>query len=324
MSRLNGSKKLIAIILSVLFLVSGSVAQEKKKKKEQFNGTPVLWQQVNIKSRNLYLGPGGASFRPNLRRITFIKEEKGGYSTKYRIKDGSGREWVAKVGKESQAETAAVRLLWGVGYKTEVNYLVPKLKIPGKGTFTNVRLEARPDNVKRLDEWEWKKNPFVGTYELQGLKVLMALLNNWDLKDSNNQIFFVKNNSGDELQYVISDLGATFGKTGNLPLLWRLQRSRNEPADYVKSKFVDDVKDGRVDFHYGGKMRELFDNITVEQSQWIGTLLSQLSDKQIRDAFRAANYNRSEVRLLTQGVKRRIAELNHVTMRRELESKRRM
>ena len=84
--------------------------------------------------------------RPDLRRITFIKEEKGGYSKKYRVRDGSGREWVAKIGKEAQSETSAVRLLWGLGYLTEVNYLVPRVTIPGKGTFTNVRFEARPEN----------------------------------------------------------------------------------------------------------------------------------------------------------------------------------
>ena len=88
--------------------------------------------------------------------------------------------------------------------------------IPGKGTFTNVRLEARPADIKRLDEWEWKKNPFVGTNELQGLVVLMAFMNNWDLKDSNNKILYLQDDK--ELHYIISDLGATFGKTGSLPL----------------------------------------------------------------------------------------------------------
>ena len=80
--------------------------------------------------------------RPDLRRITFIKEEKGGYSKKFEVRDGSGRRWVVKIGKEAQAETSAIRLLWGVGYLTEVNYLVPRVTIPGKGTFTNVRFEA--------------------------------------------------------------------------------------------------------------------------------------------------------------------------------------
>jgi hypothetical protein len=49
--------------------------------------------------------------KPDLSRVTFIKEEKGGYSKKYRIKDAQVRVWVAKLGKEAQSETAAVRLV---------------------------------------------------------------------------------------------------------------------------------------------------------------------------------------------------------------------
>ncbi len=55
--------------------------------------------------------------RPDLRQIKFIKEEKGGYSKKFRIQDAAGREWVAKVGKEAQSETAAVRLVWAAATK---------------------------------------------------------------------------------------------------------------------------------------------------------------------------------------------------------------
>ena len=79
--------------------------------------------------------------KPDLRRIRFIKEEKSGHSKKFRIRDAAGREWVAKVGREAQSETAAVRLVWAVGYESEINYLVPRLTIPGQGTFENVRLE---------------------------------------------------------------------------------------------------------------------------------------------------------------------------------------
>lgn len=57
---------------------------------------------------------------PDLRRVTLIKKEPGGYSTKYRVRDASGHEWVAKIGKEAKAETAAVRLMWAVGYFSDI------------------------------------------------------------------------------------------------------------------------------------------------------------------------------------------------------------
>ena len=309
--------KFFALCLLALALLCppalAAVAQgeeEGKKKKEVPRGTPVLWRDPgDVTTLDLFWGPGGEAMRPDTSRVTFIKQETGGYSTKYRVRDAAGRVWVAKVSKEAQSETAAVRLLWAAGYPTEINYLVPRVTIEGKGTFENVRFEARPDNVKRAGEWRWKKNPFSWTKELQGLIVLMALINNWDLKDSNNVILHTRGPEGDELHYAISDLGATFGKTGNIPLFWRLTRSRNEPGDYAKAGFVEDVKKGQVYFRYGGKNQDLFDDIKVEEARWIGDRLARLSDKQIADAFRAANYAPSEVQLLAGAVRSRIDEL---------------
>jgi hypothetical protein len=299
---------LLALILSLTSIDTGLA--KTKKKKAVPTGTPILWQRpTDISSRDLYLGPGGAAMRPDLRRITFVKEEKGGYSKKYEVRDGSGRKWVAKIGKEAQSETSAIRLLWGLGYVTEVNYLVPRVTIPGKGTFTNVRFEARPENWKRVGEWKWKSNPFTGTTELQGLKIMMAMINNWDLKDSNNEMIQLRGDNGNELRYIISDLGATFGHASTTPILWRITRSRNNPVNYAKSDFLEKVKDNRVVLHFGGKNRGLMKDIDVQDAQWMGSLLSQLSDRQLRDAFRAANYRSDEINLLVRTVKERTNEL---------------
>ena len=143
------------------------------------------------------------------------------------------------------------------------------------------------------------------TKEFAGFVVLMGLLNNWDLKDDNNKIIFVPDApGGPELRYILSDLGATFGKTGGF-----LSRSRNKPEDYVKSKFIEGVEGGRVRFAYSGKNSGLFSNITVENARWIGSLLARLSDKQLSDAFRAANYTPEEVQMLTTATRARINQL---------------
>jgi len=302
---------LLAVILCLSFAsVDVGVVAKSKKKKQAPRGTPVMWQRPSdISARDLFLGPGGARMRPELRRITFIKEEKGGYSKKYRVRDGSGREWVAKIGKEAQSETSAIRLLWGLGYLTEVNYLVPRVTIPGKGTFTNVRFEARPETWDRVGEWKWKKNPFVGTPEYQGLKIMMAMINNWDLKDANNVIVQVGDNGDAELRYIISDLGATFGHASTTPLFWRFTRSRNNPGKYADSEFFKKVKGDRVVLHFGGKNRGLMNDITVQDAQWLSSWLSQLSDQQLRDAFRAANYTPNQINLLARVVRERSNEL---------------
>ena len=144
--------------LFALAVVSIATASAIAQDKDRTSGpltNPILWEDVDPAGLDLFNGPGGVAMRPDVRRVQFIKEETQGHNKKYRIKDGKGQIWVAKFGREAQPETAAVRILYGLGYKTEINYLVPTLTIPGKGKFENVRLEARPENVERLDELKW-------------------------------------------------------------------------------------------------------------------------------------------------------------------------
>jgi hypothetical protein len=307
--------QLYALALLIIFASANFAAsQDKEKKKKAIpEGTPVMWREpTDIATRDLYLGAGGEQMKPDLSTVTLIKEDKSGYSTKYRVRDGSGREWVAKVGKEAQPETAAVRLMWGVGYFADTDYLVPSVRIEGLNkTLENVRFGARPKDVKRVEEWEWSNNPFIGKREFQGLKIMMALLNNWDIKDSNNTILFVRNDGGEnELRYIVHDLGATFGKSGGA--FWTITRSRNDPEGYVKANFIEKVKNGHVDFHYSGKRNKLFDDITVEDVKWMSRWLAQLSDRQIEDAFRAANYRAEDVHLLAGAFRERIKEMDEL------------
>lgn len=281
-------------------------SKEAKQPKPLPAGPPLLWSERDAASLNLFYGPGGEAGQPDLSSLTLIKEETGGWSKKYRVKDAKGREWVAKIGREAQSETAATRLIWAAGYNVETTYLAPTVNINGLGTFENVRFEARGEGVKRHGIWSWSQNPFTGSRELQGLKVLMIMLNNWDMKDENNVILTA---GGPEVRYAISDLGATLGKTGS-GAMWTLKRSRNDPEGFSADKFVKAVNtDGRVAFDFTGKNTDLLKDITVEQAQWVGRLLSRLSDKQLDDAFRAANYAPAEVRQFTAAVRGRINEL---------------
>ena len=305
MSRLK-STHWFTLILLLLALPLSAAAQDKnkdKKEKKALTGTPVMWRAPeDIAQRNLLLGAGGEEMKPDISRVTFIEQKTGGYSTKYRVKDAKGNEWVAKIGKEAQPDTAANRLLWALGYETEIAYVIPKLTIEGKGEYENVRLEARPADVKRSGNWMWEDNPFLNAPEFKGLKILMVMINNWDMKDDNNEILARRgDDSGQgELRYIISDLGGSFGKTGGV-----ISRSRNKPSDYVKADFIKGVKGDVIDFNYNGKNQKLFEGITVADAAWLSKWLSQLSDEQIRDAFRAANYTPEEVETLAIAFKAR-------------------
>jgi hypothetical protein len=302
----------VFILIVVALAQSAALAQKSKINTASPSDKAVLWQQVDVSREDFYGGPGGEAMKPDLSTITFIKRETGGHNKKFRIKDGSGRVWIAKPGTEARPETAAVRILNGLGYETEINYLVPELTIPSAGTFKNVRLEARPDNVERLDPWSWKNNPFVGSNELQGLKIMQVFMTNYDLLDLQNQTLAVNTPNGRELHYIISDLGSTFGKFGsnNLPIFFRFGRKADSPSAWNKAKFIKGVKDGKIVFATtGAKSRKLFKDITVAQGRWLYDLLTQIRDEQWHDAFRAANYSPAEVDLLTAAAKRRVTEL---------------
>lgn len=313
-------RALAACLLLFGLFSTALIAQDGKKDKVQPTGKPVLWKDPgDISARDLFAGPGGEEMKPDISNLTFVEEDNTGFSYGMRVRDGAGKTWVIKLGKEAQPETAASRLIWAAGYMSEIHYLFPCVRVQGAPNpskdvprcegngFANARFEARPEGIKRLDEWLWTNNPFVGTRELKGLIIMMALINNWDLKDSNNKVIYVPaglTGGEDELHYILSDLGATFGKTGSF-----LSRNRNNPKDYAKTKFVTGVEGNMVKFNYGGKNKGLMDGITVEDARWIGGLLEKLSDKQIEDAFRAGNFSPEDVQLLRQAVRQRITQL---------------
>jgi len=312
-------KSLQSLILLLLFALAFSAFGQKNKGKKNRpeiapSGPAIMWEEVNVRGRDLFHGPGGREMMPDLSRIKFIRKESGGANTKYRIEDGSGRIWIAKLGREARPETAAVRMLWGLGYKTEVNYLVPVITIPGKGTHRNVRLEARPKNVDREGVWKWTRNPFLGTPELQGLKIMQIFMTNWDVLDKQNEILKVDGRSGPEFHYIISDLGRTFGKYGNnnLPIIYRFGRRTGAPGPYSKASFIKGYEKGRIQWGIKGKNRGIYKDVTLEDARWLLARLQQLSDRQIDDAFRAANYSPSDVSIYRKAVKRRISELEQL------------
>ena len=141
----------------------------------------------------------------------------------------------------------------------------------------------------------------------------MALLNNWDTKDSNNRIIVANNNGDDEARYVVHDLGATFGKKMNWferNLLFK--RDRNSPKGYAKARLINKVENGRVHFNYWSKNGDVLKNVSVEDARWMARWLSRLSPQQIADAFRAANYSSGQVEVLAAAFQRRINELNNL------------
>lgn len=326
-------RRLALFVFSALVFHSGAFAQKEKKAKPAPTGEAIIWQDPgDIRSKNLFYGAGGQEHMPKL-PVKFLSEEAGGISPKFEVKDADGEKWKAKLALEAQPETVASRLLWAVGYFANENYYYPDLQVKDvprlkRGQefqspddhIANVRLQRHPLGKKK-GNWNWKHNPFYGTREYNGLRVMMALVRNWDLTDDNNAIF--EDDSGKTI-YEVTDVGATFGMTGKS---YTDRMAKNNLSKYKKGKFVKKVTPDYVDFNFPThpplififtpkfffsetSMRWVGKRIPREDAKWIGGLLAQLSAEQIRDAFRAAGYSPQQVEEYARTVEKRIAELN--------------
>jgi len=300
---------------------------EKKEKKKDSGSKelqPVLWEEpTDLESRDLFNGPAGPDGAPDPKgKFTFVERSKSGTSEKINVDDDRGRKWQVKFGAEARPAPTASRIVWALGYHTDQDYFVKRTHIEGRGGFDvwDVRFKRRDDGFKEEGTWSWHAGPFAGTREFQGLKVLMVLINNWDLKEENNKIIRAKKKSGgdrDELIYYVSDLGATFGKTGSvfrkIPGFQSAPAgSKGEAGPYHDQLFIEKVSNGQVVFNYQGKDRKALEGITVENARWMGNLAGRLSDKQISDAFRAGGFTEPEITLYVRAFRARINELKNL------------
>jgi hypothetical protein len=246
----------------------------------------------DIARRNLLFGVGGRRLQPPDAPFRFVREELGGASRKLDVVDRNGITWNVKFGAEARPEVTASRLLWAVGYRQSPSYFVSQWQLeggPAPGLQEGARF--RPDiGWKVVDHWEWQDNPFRGSQELRALVVFMGLINNWDLKKSQNVVLERPGEDPRQI-WIVGDLGATFGGTG-----W-LTHSKDDLADFEEEPLVRGVDGDHVDLALRvGYAREqgLDEDVRVGDVLWLVERLQQLTDEQWLDAFRAGGYSESE------------------------------
>ncbi len=315
------------LIVLTLGLRAPVAARETAKEKER------IWLDPGpVETLDTFHGAGGKEHAPDPHgKYTFVKEVLHEFNPKFDVEDEHGVRWRIKVGWEAQPETAATRLLWAAGYFVDEDYYLAEVKVRGlprlhrgrkfvspDGTVRGARLERRTKEMKARERWSWFDNPFLGTKEFNGLRVMMAFINNMDLKTQNNSVYEVDG----ERRYLVSDVGDSFGRTGN-----EFMRSRGALKDYARAKFVARVRAESVDFvmhtrpffpfaldvpYYRrrARMERITRDIPRADARWLGARLARLSEEQIRDCFRAAGYSPEVVEGYAKAVEKRIADLN--------------
>jgi len=111
------------------------------------------------------------------------------------------------------------------------------------------------------------------------------MFNSSDVKNENNTLYEHKVDGGVESWYVVRDLGTALGETG------RVAPRRGDIELFERLPFILGVRNGFVNFDYHGFHQELVrGRITSDEAAWASDLMSRLSDRQWRDAFRAGGY----------------------------------
>jgi hypothetical protein len=102
----------IIVLLTLIFSLSATEVGLAKPRKKRRDSQRIPFYGANLRTlvRGICtLDQVVNTMRPDLRRITFLKEEKGGLLKEVSRAGRIRKTWVVKVGKEAQSETSAVR-----------------------------------------------------------------------------------------------------------------------------------------------------------------------------------------------------------------------
>ena len=275
-------------------------------------------------------GPGGQEMVPQP-PFQFVKENFGGTNPKVEVRDAAGHTWTVKFGSEVKSDTFAARLLNAVGYAAEIDFFVASGTISGvhdlkrakhfvskNGSFQNARfkLHHHGDGSAENRAWSWVDNPFVGSHQLNGLKILVMLTSNWDTKDSregessNNEIIHPALASNSTAWYAVTDWGASFGKTGGF-----FTRDRWDWIAYHAQtpKFVRLVADGKLDWGFQGKHgRDISAGVGLDDVRWLLPYLSRITIKDLEAGLTASGASVPVAEVFARCLRDRIAQLQSV------------
>ncbi|HJU42339.1 MAG TPA: hypothetical protein VJ691_05970 [Vicinamibacterales bacterium] len=256
-----------------------------------------MWKAPDdIASRDLFHGPWGAELAPDPKDVYDLVELKHtGVNYGMTVKDSKDREWSVKqpypgnLDSEANVEVTVSRLLSAVGYHQPPVYYLPAFTLKddfGRKVEVGGRFRPKIDEMKEVSSWAWDDNPFVGTKEYQGLIVLLMMFNSTDLKNSNNSLYERKEGDFVEQLYMARDVGSAFGDTQ------RIAPRKNHIDSFEQMPFILGINEkGFVQFAYNGWYKNLVrDRITRDDVAWAANLLGQLSDQQMKDAFRAGGF----------------------------------
>jgi len=289
----------------------------------------ILWKDPGNVERIDFTSPAGGAKNFPQAPFFFISERLGGSSPKVLVRDNSGVKWRVKGGLETQTESFVTRLVAALGYHADPTVFVAHGKVEGvtslkraagfvqpDGSFSNGSLERRHGKLKALtQDWAWNRNPFLGTKEFSGLKVLVMLVSNWDNKDARDR--WVGSNTGIaerplnngriQLVYRVTDWGQGLGAwgTGATPKGWDCGAFTAQTKSFLQGRAGQYLRFGFIGQHTD----DFKNDIKVEDVRWFMGYLGKLTDVQIQNGLKASGATPEETACFATQLRERINQL---------------
>jgi hypothetical protein len=279
----------------------------------------LLWRDPGaIDTMNMVAGPEGSGNAP-VPPFRFVAEETRGVSPKLVVLDAGHVKWMVKFGEEAKAEIFASRISWAAGYPVRASYYVGKGRIEGISSLKKAARFVGPDGVfqqarfqmfdhegfreisgGKLDLYERRANQ----RELNGLKLTLLLVANWDVKSANTGIFEING----QRYAAITDWGASMGDPAAIK---SAERKWSCSAYSKRTKYLmDGVENGYVQFnytHYAARHENALSyGIRIEHLRWFLSRMQRLTDTQVHAALLASGATAAEASCFTQAFRERL------------------
>jgi hypothetical protein len=154
----------------------------------------------------------------------------------------------------------------------------------------------------------------VNTTQFRGLIVAQLVLNNWDMKTSNNRLYEATDPTAlPRRQFMVRDVGSSLGHSKQFRLFAMLgtrgaQGSKNNVDDFEQQGFIEKVEDDKIRFDYRGMNQQLVDSVTVADVIWACEQLAKIPDGQWQAAFKAGWYPPEHADRYIRKIKEKIAQ----------------
>jgi len=312
--RWHGVMAGVAVVMAAVVVhASPQRAGETDETRAALVARAKVWIPTDIPSKDLRVGPTGpGAFAPGATvTCTYLDKKLGGASPKFACRLPDGDEVKVKYGGangEVYGEVAASRLLWALGFGADSMYSV---RVVCRGCPPHVGGILRTDGDRLLDpaaverkfpgrelaeKWDWDELEQIDAAaggatraERDALALLAVLLQHSDNKADNQRVVCLeeaREGGGCRVPLMmIQDLGITFGRANALNQHPRasvnLEEWRRLPVWKDAQSCV-----GNLSGSWTGTLKEPV--IGEAGRQFLAGLLTQLSDRQIRDMFEAA------------------------------------